>query len=147
MDIYHKPCGLPPGTGLIRKYDEAENIGLPADAKTIRKAINFQRIPKRKSVELEKFISNMLGGLNLHELVPKEDILLVQAQWWAAVHGARIQSDTPDTTYYVSKVLLQVEARTDVFDYIEMYYNPNRRHGNNGGISSAEYEKQHFEKL
>ena len=41
----------------------------------------------------------------------------------------------------------RADARTDVFDYIEMYYNPNRRHGNNGGISPVEYEKQYFEKL
>lgn len=41
----------------------------------------------------------------------------------------------------------RADARTDVFDYIEMYYNPNRRHGNNGGISPVEYEKQYFETL
>jgi transposase InsO family protein len=26
------------------------------------------------------------------------------------------------------------EAKTDVFDYIELFYNPKRRHGNNGGL-------------
>jgi len=34
------------------------------------------------------------------------------------------------------------EARSDVFDYIEMYYNPNRKHANNRMLSPVEFEKQ-----
>lgn len=111
INEYHKLCGLPSGTGLIRRYAEDANLRLPADAKTLRKALNFQSISKRKSDELEQFISEMCGGIQLDELVPKEDMLLVQAQWWGAIEGARIQSGTPDITYYVSKALLQAEAR------------------------------------
>ncbi len=33
-------------------------------------------------------------------------------------------------------------ARADVFDYIEMFYNPKRRHGSNGGRSPVQYEQQ-----
>ena len=33
-------------------------------------------------------------------------------------------------------------ARSDVFDYIEMFYNPKRRHGSNGGASPVEFERQ-----
>jgi putative transposase len=29
-----------------------------------------------------------------------------------------------------------------VFDYIEMFYNPKRRHGSNGGLSPVEFERQ-----
>ena len=32
-------------------------------------------------------------------------------------------------------------ARQDVFDYIEMFYNPNRKHTNNGMLSPVDYEK------
>lgn len=39
------------------------------------------------------------------------------------------------------------EARSEVFNYIELFYNPRRRHGNNDGISPVEFEKQYFEKL
>ena len=39
------------------------------------------------------------------------------------------------------------EARAEVFNYIEFFYNPTRRHGNNGGVSPVEFEKQYFEKL
>jgi putative transposase len=39
------------------------------------------------------------------------------------------------------------EGRQDVFDYIEMFYNPRRRHGNNNRLSPVEYEKQYFERL
>jgi len=39
------------------------------------------------------------------------------------------------------------EARADIFDYIELFYNPRRRHGNNEGISPVQYKKQYYEKL
>jgi putative transposase len=34
------------------------------------------------------------------------------------------------------------EARSDVFDYIERFYNPKRRHSTLGGISPIQYEEQ-----
>ncbi|MGV8826611.1 IS3 family transposase, partial [Methylibium petroleiphilum] len=39
------------------------------------------------------------------------------------------------------------EARQDVFDYIEMFYNPKRRHGNNNRLSPVEFERQYFSTL
>lgn len=39
------------------------------------------------------------------------------------------------------------EARQDVFDYIELFYNPKRRHGYNQQQSPVNYEKQYFERL
>ena len=38
-------------------------------------------------------------------------------------------------------------ARADVFNYIELFYNPSRRHGNNRGLSPVNFEKQHHERL
>jgi len=38
-------------------------------------------------------------------------------------------------------------ARQDIFDYIEMFYNPVRRHGYNGNLSPVEFERRHYEKL
>ncbi|MFG1375106.1 IS3 family transposase [Xanthobacter oligotrophicus] len=35
------------------------------------------------------------------------------------------------------------EARRDVFDYIEMFYNPTRKHARNGMLSPIEFERQH----
>ena len=34
------------------------------------------------------------------------------------------------------------DARQDVFDYIEMFYNPQRKHAKNGMLSPMEFEKQ-----
>lgn len=34
------------------------------------------------------------------------------------------------------------EVRSDVFDYIEMFYNQKRKHANNGMLSPANFEKQ-----
>lgn len=39
------------------------------------------------------------------------------------------------------------EAKLDVFDYIEMFYNPKRRHGNNGNSSPSDYEKNYSMKI
>ncbi len=39
------------------------------------------------------------------------------------------------------------EARQDVFDYIEMFYNPKRRHGFNERLSPIEFEKRHSLRL
>jgi putative transposase len=39
------------------------------------------------------------------------------------------------------------EARQDVFDYIELFYNPKRRHGYSNRLSPVAYEKQYFERL
>jgi putative transposase len=36
----------------------------------------------------------------------------------------------------------RTEARQDVFDYIEMFYNPKRKHVRNGMLSPAGFERQ-----
>ena len=35
-------------------------------------------------------------------------------------------------------------ARSDIFDYIEMFYNAKRQHGSNNGLSPVDYERQYF---
>lgn len=37
--------------------------------------------------------------------------------------------------------------RRDIFDYIEMVYNPVRGHGNRGGLSPVGFKKQYFIQL
>jgi len=39
------------------------------------------------------------------------------------------------------------DARADVSDYIEMLYNPKRRHGFNNQLSPVEFEKRYFQSL
>jgi len=38
-------------------------------------------------------------------------------------------------------------AKQDVFDYIEMFYNPKRRHSLSAGMSPVINEEQYFERL
>lgn len=35
------------------------------------------------------------------------------------------------------------EARSDVFNYIEMFYIPNRRHGSAGNLAPVEFDRRH----
>ncbi|HCO5884295.1 TPA: IS3 family transposase, partial [Escherichia coli] len=39
------------------------------------------------------------------------------------------------------------EARSDIFDYIEMFYNSKRRHGSSKQMSPTEYENQYYQRL
>jgi len=39
------------------------------------------------------------------------------------------------------------EARQDVFNYIELFYNPKRKHGKNGMLSPVDFERQQYVKL
>ena len=36
------------------------------------------------------------------------------------------------------------EAKTEIFNFIEMFYNPIKRHSHTGGVSPAKYEEQYF---
>ena len=38
-------------------------------------------------------------------------------------------------------------ARQDVFNYIEMFYNPKRRHSLTNGLSPVDFERQYFARL
>lgn len=38
--------------------------------------------------------------------------------------------------------LTREQARSDVFDYIELFYNTKRRHGANGDVAPVEYERR-----
>ncbi|WP_227647135.1 IS3 family transposase, partial [Klebsiella pneumoniae] len=37
------------------------------------------------------------------------------------------------------------EARSDIFGYIEMFYNSKRRHGSSNQMSPTEYENQYYQ--
>lgn len=39
------------------------------------------------------------------------------------------------------------EARQEIFDYIEMFYNPKRRHSCSNDMSPVDYEKHYFQQL
>lgn len=49
----------------------------------------------------------------------------------------------------VKKIIYKTraEARSEIFDYIECFYNPRRNHGTNGGLSPNDYERQYFQEL
>jgi transposase InsO family protein len=61
------------------------------------------------------------------------------------------QLKTPDidSLSFVERLGLLVdrELRDDVFDYIEMFYNPKRRHSFNNQLSPVEFEKRYAASL
>ncbi len=51
--------------------------------------------------------------------------------------GGEADSDLRRRTYTT-----RAEARQDVFDYIDMFYNPKRKHVRNGMLPPVEFERQ-----
>jgi putative transposase len=43
--------------------------------------------------------------------------------------------------------LTRQDPRADVFNYLEMFYNPKRRHNTAGDISPVEFEKRYIQRL
>ncbi|OTG88761.1 hypothetical protein B9T35_17190 [Acinetobacter sp. ANC 3832] len=43
--------------------------------------------------------------------------------------------------------ITRTEARSDIFEYIEMFYNSKRRHGSNGQRSPLDYEMAHQKRV
>jgi hypothetical protein len=41
------------------------------------------------------------------------------------------------------ETIVACATRAEVFDYIEMFYNPRLRHGSNGGVSPVEFEARY----
>jgi putative transposase len=39
------------------------------------------------------------------------------------------------------------EAKTEIFNFIEMFYNPVKRHSHTGGASPANFEEAYFARL
>ena len=39
------------------------------------------------------------------------------------------------------------DAKTEIFNFIEMFYNPKKRHSHTGGISPAKFEETYFSEL
>ena len=39
------------------------------------------------------------------------------------------------------------DAKTEIFNFIEMFYNPIKRHSYTGGISPVQFEEDYFSKL
>lgn len=53
----------------------------------------------------------------------------------------------PSTYYRHQNYRQHPEARSDIFDYIEMFYNSRRRHGSSVQMSPTEYENQYYQRL
>ena len=41
----------------------------------------------------------------------------------------------------------RAEAKIEIFNFIEMFYNPIKRHSHNGGLSPVKYEEAYFQRL
>jgi len=41
----------------------------------------------------------------------------------------------------------RTDAKTEIFNFIEMFYNPIKRHSHSGGVSPMKYENDYFAEL
>ena len=102
----------------------------------------WRRKPKRKVVihadQGSQFTSqewrDFLKGHNLEASMSRRGNCYdnaVAESFFASLKTERIRRKTYKT---------RQDARSDVFDYIELFYNPKRRHAKNGMLSPAEFE-------
>ena len=80
---------------------------------------------------LRRVINNLLFNANCHDNAVAESFfqLLKRERIKEKIYGTR------------------EEARSDIFDYIEMFYNSKRRHGSSDQMSPTEYENQYYQRL
>lgn len=66
-----------------------------------------------------------------------------------AIDGRRTPKRLAELFGRILGKLLTMSTYTlgDIFDYIEMFYNPKRRHGFNNKLSPVNYENQYFKRL
>ena len=62
--------------------------------------------------------------------------------WFSVRAMCRCLRIQPSGFYAWLKSPLSKRAREDVFDYIEMFYNPKRKHVRNGMLSPVDFERQ-----
>jgi len=89
----------------------------------------------------------------------RAEIALMSGSAFAVTHhafssGAGRTSDgngshasTLKSPSYTKSVSWQHYPRSDIFDYIEMFYNSKRRHGSSDQMSPTEYENQYYQRL
>lgn len=135
---------LPAGGGLVHASPHGPGAGLNALLMAV-----WRRQPKQtvtlhsdqgsqfSSYDWQDFLkahnlqASMSRRRNYHDNAVAESFfqLLKRERIWRCVYSTR------------------EEARRDVFDYIEMFYNPTRRPGYNNRLSPVNYQKQYSERL
>ena len=86
-------------------------------------------------------IRTIVWGENIHE----QTNAVVRSIYPNGMHNtiADALNRDPAITAYLDRE----EARRDVFDYIERFYNPKRRHDHANDVSPLEFENQYFNRL
>ncbi|MGY2332940.1 IS3 family transposase, partial [Pseudomonas sp. SDO5511_1_S431] len=75
--------------------------------------------------------------------------------WVGGVYGSHTDNAVAESFFQLLKrerikrkiYTTRQDARDDVFDYIEMFYNPKRRHSFNNQLSPVEFEKRYAASL
>ena len=97
-------------------------------------------MPPREDEQVKTAVRNVLLGS-----APERESEL--ASLWSLLDPRfQLTADTNDGERLAIYVTRQ-EARSDVFSYIEMFYNPIRRHSSADGLSPVEFERRHSVRL
>ena len=77
-----------------------------------------------------KFVSDSNLGLSMSRRANSHDNAVAES-FFSLLKTERIKRKIYKT---------RSEARAEIFNYIELFYNPSRRHGNNDVVSPIEFE-------
>jgi putative transposase len=84
----------------------------------------------QKFLKANRLVSSMSRRGNCHDIAVAES-------FFQLLKRERVRRQTYPT---------RAAAQADVFNYIEMFYNPQRRHAAAGNLSPAEFERRHSQR-
>ena len=94
----------------------------------------IRNIPPAEYARQPRLDKQAASGTNINqELSQKPEGTRVSGHFFNLLKRERIRRGVCKT---------RLEARQDVFDYIEMFYNPKRKHTTNGMLSPVDFERQ-----
>lgn len=105
------------------------------------------------AVVMDLYARNIVGWSMSHRITDDLSLDALTMAYWRRKPEQTVRLHSDQGSQYTSrrfrKLLdtLNIEARQAIFNYIEMFYNPKRRHTSNGRRSPSEYELQYFQNL
>ena len=106
----------------------------------------------RSLIRHRRFESEMTQEVQFHIDRRTDDLMSLEGlSRDEALRRARMEFGSPEKYKEEARQAFGLrwidELRADIFDFIELFYNSQRRHSHGGGVSTRQFEADYFERL